>query len=160
MIVIEGADNTGKTTLIESLAKEFRLPTIKSFRPPTVKTIIDFHNWAKAAPRTPVMDRHPAISDYIYGHILRGESPSDPQLIQFLRNQVFLVYCQPPIDTIRGTYLDRAQLEGTHENLDRILSEYESLMSSLEPDFTYDYTNPKSLNALYTHIQHYLRRAS
>lgn len=158
MIIIEGPDNTGKTTLIDQLSKEFNLPTIKSYRPPNLEAITRFHHWAKAAPVTPLMDRHPAISDLVYGPILRDHTSSDPELVRSLRDQAYLVYCAPPLSTIQGSYLDRPQLEGTHENLEAIISEYESLMSTLEPDFIYDFTKPKAFKTLCSHIQRALRR--
>lgn len=158
MIIVEGPDNTGKTTLIEQLAKEFRLPMVKSYRPRTSGDIIRFHNWVKACPATVILDRHPSISDFIYGNIIRGDSPSDPDLIQFLREGHYLVFCDPPTDTILSTYSDRPQMEGTHENIQRIISEYRSLMATIEPDFVYDFTQPKAFKALAANLQRALGR--
>ena len=153
MIVVEGCDNCGKTTLVETLAKEFHLPVIKSYRPSSEDEIVNFHCWANAAPRMPIMDRHPAISDFIYGPILRGHTPSHQVLQRRLFDNnpaCFLILCDIGIDAIKASYHEREQLKGTHENLDILYERY--LRLPIDFDFVYDYHNPRALPALVSHL--------
>ena len=67
MIIVEGPDNSGKSTLIQALASQLKLPMARTYRmPQTEEDIQRWHNWANAAPHPLILDRHPAISDLIY----------------------------------------------------------------------------------------------
>lgn len=160
MIIVCGHDNTGKTTLIETLAKEFSLISVKNSHMPTsAEDIRNAHNWAKAAPHPTIMDRHSAISDLVYGQALRNHSHSTLELALHVRKDNYLVFCCPSYETIAVTYNERPQLEGTHEKLRLIYDSYVSLMNRLEPDFIYDYKNPRALRALMHHIAPFIRRS-
>lgn len=159
MIIIEGMDNTGKTTLIQQLQKEFKLPTARTGTyPRSLEDIIQWHNWANACPKQPIVDRHPAISDLVYGPIIRDHTYSTQDEAFSARRHHFLVFCCPPLLTIRSTYADREQMAGTHDNLDRLYYAYQDLMMNLEPDFIYDFTNPRAFSALIAQLQPALRR--
>ncbi len=83
MIIIEGMDNTGKTTLIHQLSQQFKLPSARTGTyPRKVSDILNWHNRASAAPRTLILDRHPAISDLVYGPIIRGSTCSTLEIAQ------------------------------------------------------------------------------
>ena len=153
MIICEGFDNTGKSWLCGAISKEFRLPLVKSYRPKAEYDIHQFNHWVNASPRAAVLDRHPAIADLIYGPILRGETPSSSELAQAARRNNYLVFCCPPIHSVIRSFGDRDQLEGVEENLQKLYQAYESLMESLEPDFIYDYTNPRAYRALINNLQ-------
>jgi hypothetical protein len=103
MIIVEGMDNTGKTTLIETLAKHFNLPTVKSYRPFTREDIYALHSWISAAPQTVITDRHPSISDLVYGPTIRGSTPSSLKVAKSCRMNNYLIFCRPPTDNVFGT---------------------------------------------------------
>lgn len=159
MIIIEGFENVGKSTLVQQLSKHFRLPQARTYyMPQTEEDIARWHNWANAAPRPLILDRHPAISDLVYGPILRNTTPSSLSLANTLRHGHFLIYCRPHWDTIKRTFNEREQMKGTDTHFDQLLEAYDRLMDELNPDAIYNWENPRSLPALITHLTHALER--
>ena len=159
MVIVEGPDNSGKTTLIQQLQDEFHIPAMRSgMRPRYPEDISQYHYWAAAAPLPLILDRHPAISDYIYGPILRKATPSSIEMILRCIDHHFVVLCLPPYETVSATYDDRPQLEGTKENLARIYQGYQNFGDDFSVDFIYDYNNEAALSALINQLTHYLAR--
>lgn len=159
MIIIEGMDNAGKTTLLQSLSEHFKLPNARTGTyPRSVSDILQWHNWASAGPKTLILDRHPSISDLVYGPIIRGSTVATIQMARAAHQNNFLVFCCPPFPIIKATYEDREQMKGTHENLEKIYDAYMDLMLELEPDYVYDYSNPRSYPALVRNITSALGR--
>lgn len=158
MIILTGCDNTGKSSLALQLASDFNLPIIKSYKPTSQEDITRFHHWAKASPVTPILDRHMAIDDLVYGNVLRGHSSSTTQIAKLCRKGAFLVYCYPGYETVKASFNEREQLKGTHENLTGILHSFKSLMDDLDPDFVFSYKNPHHYPALSQQLTHFLER--
>ena len=160
MIIIEGPDNSGKSTLIQSLSHQLKLPSAKTYRmPQTEEDIQRWHNWANAAPYPLILDRHPAISDCVYSPLVRNTpGASSLRLANACRNEHYLIYCRPHWDTIAASYNEREQLEGTHEKLPDLIRSYDKLMEELDPNFIYNWENPKALPALITNLTHALER--
>lgn len=158
LIIIEGCDGTGKTTLIQSLAAELNLPIVKSYKPRSLVDIDQFDNWANACPRPPICDRHAAISDLVYGPIIRGSTPSTLEHAQAKINNNFLVYCAPPFTAVQNNIHVEPQMNGVKDQLRKIYTAYENLMYDLEPHFQYDYTVPGAHKALVTQLMHFLER--
>ena len=156
LIIVEGCDGTGKTTLIQALAADLNLPIIKSFKPQSRAHIDQFDNWAKACPRIPLCDRHSAISDIVYGKVLRGGTPSDLDLARSKLRNNFVVYCCPPLTAVQNNVHVEPQMKGVKEQLRQIYNAYEELMEELEPQFTYDYSQPGAYQALTHQLVHFL----
>lgn len=149
LIIVEGMDNTGKSTLIQTLAEEFRLPTARTYKKPdSSKEIHIWDAWCNSCPHHLILDRHPAISDLIYGPILRGITYSGLGLAQDVREGNFLIYCRPSIEVIEQTINDRDQLEGVVDNSRKLLHAYDYLMEELHPDVIYDYTQKEEIDIL------------
>lgn len=160
MIIVEGIDNSGKSSLINQLAEHFKLPYAHAHRS-TAQSSTDINrwqNWAAACPKTLILDRHPAISGLVYGPIIRGHTAATLDLAQGARRNNFLVFCCPSFQTILATYEDREQMEGTHQNLKKLYGAYQDLMLELEPDYVYDFTNPRAYPALIRNLQSALGR--
>jgi hypothetical protein len=102
LIVVEGPDNSGKSTLAERIANRFGIPIYESEGPPTPTETIDQRIARYAArdakERLPcVYARHPVVSQPIYSYIKgnRGDLV-DPRLINdFYANNPILIYCDP-----------------------------------------------------------------
>lgn len=156
MIIVEGMDNTGKTTLIETLAKHFNLPTVKSYRPFTREDIYALHSWISAAPQTVITDRHPSISDLVYGPTIRGSTPSSLKVAKSCRMNNYLIFCRPSTGNVFGTLGDRDQMGGVRENQEHLLEAYDQLMKNLEPNFLFNYTDPSHLPKLIKDLTHEL----
>lgn len=160
LIIVEGPDNSGKSTLIQALASQLKLPMARTYRmPQTEEDIQRWHNWANAAPHPLILDRHPAISDLIYSPLVRNTTGSSSlRLASACRNGHYLIYCRPHWDTIAASFHEREQLEGTHEKLHDLIRSYDNLMDEMDPNFIYNWENPKALPALVTHLTHALER--
>lgn len=156
MIIIEGPDGMGKTTLIIQLAKELNLPVIRSRKPHSESDIIQLNNWANACPFPVLLDRHSSISDLVYGTVIRQHTPSTAELAKAHRLNNFLIYCRTGEPNLEA----EPQMDGVISNYPQIYLAYEKLMEELEPDFLYDWSNPKHYPSLLTNLTHYLHRSS
>lgn len=102
LIVVEGCDNSGKSTLAEHIAHRFGFHVQESEGPPTPTETIDqrIQRYFKRdnSIRIPlVYARHPVISQPIYASIKgnRGDAV-DPLLVEeFYRRRPFIIYCDP-----------------------------------------------------------------
>lgn len=155
MIIIEGCDGAGKTQLALTLANHFNLPVLRNRKPQSPEDIRDFHYWAAAAPTVIILDRHAAISDLVYGPILRDHTHSSTAAAFAFTLNHFLIYCRPP-----ASILDQPQMNGVSQNLLSLQSAYDSLMDEINPDFTYDFNNQHHLPALIQQLLTYLSRAA
>jgi len=94
MIVLEGPDASGKSTLAEKMAKHMRLPLITNTKPTSAEEL-NARCERYLGIRHAVFDRHPAVSENIYGPVLRGKSILLPSLTdEFYRRRPILVYCR------------------------------------------------------------------
>lgn len=153
IIVLEGMDNSGKTTLGHQLADDLQLTEVHACRKPQVaQDIADYQEWLEGSPNHVVVDRHPAFSDLVYGPILRGRTPANWIMAQNIRKHVFLVYCRPP-DTQILNFKDRHQMSGVREKGPFLIKGYDGLMESLKPDFRYDFSQPKQLENLLDYLK-------
>lgn len=159
MIVLEGPDGAGKSTLLSQLLDAF--PSIEEHeRASTSKggPVDNIFDWAEADVETWAMqplsfyDRHPLVSEPIYGTILRGGcdkrfgQQEGHQLANKLHNRSLIVYCLPQISTVvqnvKGNESD--QLSGVSDNIFDIYLAYQNRMfthSEIKPHtmFHYDY---------------------
>jgi len=144
LIIIEGPDHSGKTTLHQSL-KEIKgthlalLSTNERQSDPAkffsyVKSISSM-----AAITNVVTDRHPVISELIYGPILRPNEEmigdigwSSPGIIKNLFGDppIIIIYCKvSPSDTaFRRRFAKSYQLHGVKPNIELICRSYDELM--------------------------------
>lgn len=120
MIVIEGPDGAGKTTLINKLKEDLSLPiherSANSDASPTLDTEVtrgaNLAAWAYkdviTMPDQPlsIYDRHCLISEFVYGPIVRGYL--DPNmlsttvhfLIRQLAERCLVIFCRPDNEEI------------------------------------------------------------
>lgn len=136
LVIIEGPDGSGKTTLANSLLKGTGLPTIlirRSGSPGDKETIenqMELIQDLGKGPLNVIADRHPLISEQIYGKILRNQvwpGWSAGKVSSILLNS-FLIYCRPPRETIQSCLECNDQLEGVHERIGALIEEYDNLI--------------------------------
>lgn len=126
MIVVEGPDGAGKTTLIEELMSRFdfdlqqRVVGSDTKAMTDLKAWVEHDNWKKAwveGAMIPLYDRHRLISEFIYGPIV-GRAPEpgfdnfewvNRELHSFYIKHPLIIYCLPPIEVVR----ENAQREDT-----------------------------------------------
>lgn len=141
MILVEGMDNSGKTTLIQTLIRESKgrgyLRALVSLGPS--KPEHEQRDWARTqlfSSGNPIIyDRFLPICDIVYGGVLRGgsiwtiNSPYLKELKQ-LKNPL-IIYCRPPKETILSFADGRAQMKGVVEKGEALVDEYDGVMSYL-----------------------------
>ena len=103
MIVIEGMDNSGKSTLAQALALALNLTVQESEGPPLIEPLLDPTGEIEINERCDRYEdmggrvlfvRHPVISNHIYGQIRLEGDPITPSRRQsFYENNPLLIYC-------------------------------------------------------------------
>jgi hypothetical protein len=151
IIVVEGSDGAGKTTLIEQARegqRERYFLTVRASRyPPNLKTAFQYLQWIKHQRDFDVLlDRIHFISDRVYGPILRNEDLFKELPLDFgLREAAVIVHCRPPLGTILANVGRTKQMVGVADHTEAIVEKYDELMLSLQMRgrkiMTYDYTN-------------------
>lgn len=142
MIVVEGLDNTGKTTLVSKILEEF--PELV-YRPSIgnkhdVTQIIDqAHDeafaWSKL--KHTVADRSRLISEYIYNPILKKRPLAFSfhgfleMFGSFLQQDNLVVLCHRNRLQIEGTFNEREQLGGVRQHLTDLDNQYSALYHTI-----------------------------
>jgi hypothetical protein len=158
LVVLEGMDNTGKTTLANKIIEAF--PTFKYIKPvasegPGEQTgefmmggmrclfnsVKQGENW--------VTDRINLISEPIYGPICRDYCKLSPQQIdeimpEFLAVQPVIIYCSPSLESILKSINQGFQMDGVVTNSEKIYNAYDTFMEIWErvgiaQHYTYNY---------------------
>lgn len=138
MIVVEGPDGAGKTTLIEKISRELDIPVADRVVGKDTKAMVDLKQWTELNTaqgfRRIIYDRHRLISEPIYGPILRDEpEPGFNELLwltrvmrRFYSCKPVLIYCLPPWQTVLSNVLhDRDNDNSAVEaRISRIYSAY------------------------------------
>lgn len=146
MIIVEGCDNSGKSTLINQLSEDLKLLVVANRRRPTCTG--DVVMWTcdaiRLGSRYPtIFDRWQPISEPIYGPICRGTMWPDSNTLKSLHSLTIgalVVYCRPP-DHVILNFGDRPQMEGVIKNAKEIIKAYDLRMAMLPfPVIQYDYT--------------------
>lgn len=157
MLIVEGPDGAGKTTLIAGLAEKFDLPIAPRVVSKDAQAMINLKQWVEhnvsTAPHPKIFDRHRLISEPIYGPILRhSQEPgfSDPlwmmqQMRAFYRSNPLIIYCLPPLPVVMDNVL---QGEDNRVVWDHIRQIYTAYCARAAIDYTrspnsvriYDYT--------------------
>jgi hypothetical protein len=174
MIVVEGPDGAGKTTLIEVLVDLLQLPVADRVVGKDTQAMVNLKAWTEANVdkgfQKVIYDRHRLISEPIYGPILRDE-PQDgfvnlvwmtEMMRKFYAAKPVLIYCLPPIETVFDNVFydvenDNSAVEG---RIARIYSAYVARAAIDKANhfntLTYDYTQqPPDLVA--DRVRSYLR---
>lgn len=166
MIIVEGMDNTGKTTLVRKLTSMLPLRKYKSPGPDIGEAeqiewvrdrLEDTDEWV-------IFDRFPLISEPIYGSNIRGqhnfEDPSKQYLYDIFKNKKPLViYCRPPRDKILSFEDGRIQMDGVKLKGANLISDYDKMITDIKEEgintVIYDYTT-HSVNPVYLEVCNYL----
>lgn len=166
IIVVEGHDNSGKTTLGAQIAKAIRAVYIKAERPSAGPDLLVYHSILREAQRYSghvVADRHVAISEPIYGPICRGSHDLNQGDIALCLGDIgLLIYCRPPDDVILKTMGDRPQMDGVIDHAPEILKAYDSFfigfnLAREQRFIKYDYQQGVPSNEWWKHYVNSLR---
>lgn len=160
MIVVEGPDGAGKTTLINYLAKELSLPIAPRVVSKDTEAMVDLQEWVdknlSKGWQPMIFDRHRLISEPIYGAILRPKfQPGfddmewfEPRLRQFYGLQPSMIYCLPPLRTIWDNIQDDPENQRVADQhiiqmiwaayFNKAVTEYTLLRSTWIYDYTWE----------------------
>jgi len=140
MIVVEGMDNSGKTTLVSRLRFATGASVIKSCGPQ--EDYKDLFLWTRQQLERPntrplyIYDRFTIISDPIYSSVIRDKNPffEHPEgrllIEEFLKQEPLIIYCNPGLERITK-FGKRAQMEGVIENAEELFEKYEEMIRYL-----------------------------
>lgn len=129
MIIVEGVDGAGKTTLIERLCGDLNLPLHPRASSSISGPVKDLFEWAAddvltmAQQPFSLYDRHPLVSEYIYGPITRGQI--DPrffdrpgrEITRLFKLTTLVIFCDPGIETVLDNLKKAPQMPGVWENI-------------------------------------------
>lgn len=163
-IIIEGPDNSGKSTLAATLAKRLGCPVVHSEKPDSSwgvnQTLL--HSYRQLRPQRAILDRVYAISEYIYGNVVRDGSAlgeyHKEALMDLYQRPHLIIYCRPQLKTILDNQ-GRPQMEGVLEKHAKIVEEYDILMSEIAPhtNLTWYDWEEDNLDNLTTQCKNHLR---
>ena len=135
VICLEGCDGSGKTHLATFLAKELRAVYIKAERPYRGPDLPAFNSMVDCAEQygngIVVLDRHPAISEPIYGDIIRGgHSLDQSQIENSFKGINLVIYCRTGHYTTMKNISESRQMEGVPEFAEKIMMAYDEFFGS------------------------------
>ena len=137
-IIVEGMDNTGKTTLLKALSEKFGVDPIVSCRSIPKQEQIEWMKTKLGGPPA-LFDRFALISEAIYGPIIRGTHTfpfmGEENFFNILGKVVIpanpiIIICNPGVESVRKTFDEREQLEGAKERIEALLASY-TLMGAI-----------------------------
>lgn len=171
MIILEGPDGSGKTTLLNMLTHDLELPIHERFSTSTGGPIVNIFDAGRQDLLTwddqpmSLYDRHPMISEPIYGSVLRGNYDE-----RFRKNRIssdlfmgrgLVVFCMPPLDVARRNILVEDQLSGVVYHYDKLYAAYASRAASYsQRAFFYNYTTPNAYPQLVNACKRYLEEGT
>lgn len=160
MIIVEGPDGAGKTTLIKALLERWPFlqlaPRVVS---KDAEAMVDLPAWVENnldhwGEKPMLFDRHRLISETIYGPVLRGSAEQGfdnvVQMMLWMRAfylcQPIIIYCLPPLEVVKTNIWDdpdNAVVEGKMEAIYQMYCTRAAIDEEATPArvFIYDYTS-------------------
>lgn len=175
IILVEGMDNTGKTTLVNRLKKQLpgQVVCYKSPGPCTGEQlkswlIAHFNDCTHSSADFIIFDRIPLVSEEVYGPAIRGDSHFKEDWsewwTQFLSLHPLCIYVRPPLHTILQTWSGRPQMEGVEEQITSLLDSYDRfyreriLNVRAIPSIQYDFTRDPEAKEVFDFIRTQLQQ--
>ena len=168
MIIVEGCDNSGKTMLSAQLSKALNIPARHSTAPNPAWTALEAleHSSRSLRPQRAILDRVYAISETVYGPIVRGRNALGEQarqaIMDLYQRPYLIIYCRPHIDTILKNS-GRDQMPGVIENHRQLVKKYDDFMLDVIrfskcTVIQYDWQNKTEMPSLLQRCQDYLEK--
>lgn len=137
MIIIEGPDGAGKSTLIKQLRRKHDFMTVALGGPVKgvdgmTAALIMFNRlremeggWGLDV----VADRHPTVSEPIYSKFM-----DRPNLLQgwYERGDDVIIYCRPQLSIIKQNLNSHPQLEGVVPRIAELVNAYDEFFGGVE----------------------------
>lgn len=131
LIVLEGPDASGKSTLANYLSIALDLPVQSSEGPPQYEGEMQERLARYEHLDDYIFDRHPCVSEEMYSFALRRPiAVTHDQVHKFYERRPVFIYCEPPASaTLNQTHVLKPHdtvehIQGVRENYDRLLTAY------------------------------------
>lgn len=148
-IIVEGPDNSGKTTLCQKLRDQLAMPIFHAGGPPATNDIALklCHEQTEFLKHKVILDRITPISRQIYENRF-----NDPDLMDHLKNMLrvpfcVIIYCRPPNERLMDMASHEVKKHDTPEHLAYVLENhhnfielYDRMMAGV-PHLLYDWTD-------------------
>jgi hypothetical protein len=147
IVIVEGCDGSGKSNLIRAVERIPGIPYIArvqySTRPRTMREVARFTKIEQVfsdQPQPVIFDRHPYISEPIYGNVVRNNPLVDwkepPRFLGCHTDppepyKPLIIYCRPPTEAIVHNVIHSDQMEGVKFQVRDIIMAYDLRMSIL-----------------------------
>ena len=170
IIVVEGPDNAGKTTLVNWLASVTGMAVQHSGGPGKSPEEISNRCHRLLEMDNVIFDRFPLISDRVYAPILRGVDNFTPESLAEISRRLrqrrsLIIYCRPKRDVLlHGIQDHKTHGHDTQEHIDQmklhaeeIIDAYDAMMANMAPmPLVYNYKEGGSFqrDLLLSRIQH------
>lgn len=152
LVILEGADGSGKTTLANRLRDHIDqyMLLLRTNGPPSIGQLADYVGWVNDLPPNLLLvtDRNPIISEAVYGPIIRGKCLHALTIEQIARQfrHSLIIHCRPSYSRLTASVKKEVQMEGVEVNLRHLVKAYDELMGKLEKEGVqikrYDFTGP------------------
>lgn len=158
MIILEGPDGGGKTTLLKRLSEETLLSAHERASDSVKGPLADLYGWTVndmeswSSQKLSIYDRHPLTSEHIYGPSVRGAirpgfemtNPKLGHMRRYLREHALVIVCLPPLEVVKQNVANEIeQMPGVVENIEHIYDCYRMMLHIWPLDShicRYDYT--------------------
>lgn len=139
-VVVEGPDGSGKSRMVERIHTELGYPVHAKASDSLTGPVVNLADWTMRAqhemaitPDPMVYDRHPVISEPIYGRLVRPpiRTGFDDRLWLGTRKlalmpKVVVIWCLPPLDVCRANLALDRDMPGVVETIDDVHQAYVS----------------------------------
>jgi tRNA uridine 5-carbamoylmethylation protein Kti12 len=166
VLIIEGCDGTGKTTLCTDLARDLRLRVGKRGVADRDKLYEVTREDTYRALGAAVSGRAPAqiwdrlfFSEPIYSRAIGRRNEFKLDEMQFIQSMLKalrcpIIFCIVPLETVEENIMKSKQMDGVEDHLPYIHGAYESVARSVEGAHIYDY---RVKNAYHDLIQNVIK---
>lgn len=159
MVIVEGPDGAGKSTLISQLQERYGLEVAPRVVTKGAEAMVDLQRWVEdnvdQGFQYKIFDRHRLISEFIYGPLLRQQQqPGFTDLgwswhfldQLYTRVNPLVIYCLPPLEVVaENVYLSGDENKVVLDHIEAMYTAYvhrASLDLTFRPNMTlvWDYT--------------------
>jgi hypothetical protein len=170
MLIVEGPDGAGKTSLIRRLSADLRWPVAPKVVASDTTPMVNLGAWVDANTQQgfqrKIFDRHRLISEPIYGPSTRSQQDQNfldlgwvaEMNWRFYTAKPILIYCIPSLETVRRNVINDPNNAAIAK---RITAIYSSYVTRASVDFTSASTSAKLYNyetTLYEDVLNWTRR--
>ena len=170
LVIIEGPDGGGKTTLLKTLRERLSKQAFfiqSNSKIKTTEELVAYSKFLVEAPDelTIITDRYPFFSEAVYGPLLRQKDLSMASIDSGeaskigVRDNSLVIYCRPPWPTLKRNLENEPQRKGVKEKILFITKKYDTIIEEVKfggvPVIQYDYSRcrPGDLTYIIEQIQ-------